>query len=73
MLAIEANDNAGNLTPRDALRFIANRLAPMYGLAPTFNPFLNTDTRLHLCIRPVRGSIFGFWPKLVELAVCRLQ
>ncbi|SDT76894.1 hypothetical protein SAMN04490206_6272 [Pseudomonas umsongensis] len=28
MLAIEANDNAGNLTPRDALRFIASRLAP---------------------------------------------
>ncbi|QFG29952.1 hypothetical protein F6476_12470 [Pseudomonas umsongensis] len=73
MLAMVVNDNEGSLAPRGALRFFASMLAPMYGLAPTFNPFLNTDTRLHLCIRPVRGSIFGFWPKLVELAVCRLQ
>ncbi|MNO86457.1 hypothetical protein D3C76_778530 [compost metagenome] len=73
MLAMVVNDEAGCLIPRGALSSIASRLAPMYGLAPTFNPFLNTDTRLHLCIRPVRGSIFGFWPKLVELAVCRLQ
>jgi hypothetical protein len=28
MLAMEANDNAGNLTPRGAFRFIASRLAP---------------------------------------------
>jgi hypothetical protein len=28
MLAMEANDNAGNLTPRGALRFIASMLAP---------------------------------------------
>jgi len=73
MLARVVNDDAGHLTPRGVLGCIASMLAPMYGLVPTFNPFLNTDTRLHLCIRPVRGSIFGFWPKLVELAVCRLQ
>ncbi|RZO06191.1 hypothetical protein EKG40_18620, partial [Pseudomonas moorei] len=61
------NDNVGHLTPRGALRFIASRLAPMYGLAPTFNPLLNTATRLHLCIRPVRGSLSGFWPTLGKL------
>ncbi|MVV50726.1 hypothetical protein EJA72_21165 [Pseudomonas sp. PB120] len=28
MLAMVVNDNAGNLMPRDVLRFIASRLAP---------------------------------------------
>ncbi|EPA98560.1 UNVERIFIED_ORG: hypothetical protein J2W82_003151 [Pseudomonas mohnii] len=28
MLAMVVNDNAGNLTPRGALRFIASMLAP---------------------------------------------
>jgi hypothetical protein len=28
MLAMEVNDDAGNLTPRGVLRFIASRLAP---------------------------------------------
>ena len=28
MLAMNVNDNAGNLTPSGALRFIASRLAP---------------------------------------------
>jgi len=28
MLAMDANDNAGNLTPRGGLRFIASELAP---------------------------------------------
>ena len=34
------------------------RPAPMYGLAPHCQPalLLNTAARLHLCIRPVRGS-----------------
>ncbi len=73
MLAMDVNDDTGCLNAFVVPASIASMLAPMYGLAPTFNPFLNTDTRLHLCIRPVRGSIFGFWPKLVELAVCRLQ
>ena len=37
----------------------ASKLAPMYGLTPTVNPLLNMKTRLHLCIRPVRGSHVG--------------
>ena len=73
LLAIMANDNAVSLIPRGVLGFIASELAPMYGLAPTFNPLLNTATRLHLCIRPVQGSLSGFWPTLGKLAVCRLQ
>jgi hypothetical protein len=28
MLAMDVNDDAGNLTPSGALRFIASRLAP---------------------------------------------
>ncbi|RZO01360.1 hypothetical protein EKG40_27550, partial [Pseudomonas moorei] len=67
MLAMIDNDNAGWQVPRGVLRFIASKLAPMYGLAPTFNPLLNTATRLHLCIRPVRGSLSGFWPTLGKL------
>ena len=31
MLAMVANDNAGNLTPRGVLEFIASRLAPTKG------------------------------------------
>jgi hypothetical protein len=30
--------------------------ALMYGLASTVYPLFNTATRLHLCIRPIRGS-----------------
>ncbi|RZO02583.1 hypothetical protein EKG40_26245, partial [Pseudomonas moorei] len=61
------NDNACLLTQRGVYKSIASKLAPMYGLAPTFNPLLNTATRLHLCIRPVRGSLSGFWPTLGKL------
>jgi hypothetical protein len=57
LLAMVVNDNAGELDKRGALESIASRLAPMYGLAPTFNLLLNTAARLHLCIRPVRGSL----------------
>jgi len=55
--AMVVNDNAGEPDERGALEPIASRLAPMYGLAPTFNLLLNTAARLHLCIRPVRGSL----------------
>jgi hypothetical protein len=32
MLAMEVNDDAGSLTPRGALRFIASKLAPTGGI-----------------------------------------
>ncbi|VVM86989.1 hypothetical protein PS659_02640 [Pseudomonas fluorescens] len=32
LLAMVVNDDAGNLTPRGALRFIASRLAPTLGV-----------------------------------------
>ena len=38
MLAKIVNDNAGYLDGRGGLWFFASKLAPMYGLAPTFNP-----------------------------------
>ncbi|TWS00098.1 hypothetical protein FIV36_28630, partial [Pseudomonas extremaustralis] len=38
MLAKIVNDDACNQDARGALRFFASKLAPMYGLAPTFNP-----------------------------------
>ncbi len=36
---------------------IAGKPAPMYGLAYIVYPLLNMVTRLHLCIRPIRGSV----------------
>jgi len=54
---MDVNDNACCLNERVARTFFASKLAPMYGLAPTFNLLLNTAARLHLCIRPVRGSL----------------
>ena len=32
MLAMEVNDDAGSLTPRDVLRFFASMLAPTRGI-----------------------------------------
>ncbi len=40
--------------PRGASRAA---LAPMYGLAYIVDLLLNMVTRLHLCIRPIRGSL----------------
>ena len=57
MFAKNVNDNACSLNERGARKFFARKLAPMYGLAPTVNPLLLIDTRLHLCIRPIRGSL----------------
>ncbi len=54
--ATDADAADAALTDAVALRADATAAA-MYGLAPTFNPLLNTATRLHLCIRPIRGSL----------------
>ncbi|MGJ7518605.1 hypothetical protein ACSFE6_30220, partial [Pseudomonas baetica] len=34
-LAMDENDDAGNLTPRSGLRFIASKLAPTGGRSPS--------------------------------------
>ena len=74
MLAKNVNDNACFLNRRGACEFFASKLAPMYGLAPTFNPAFQTL---------VPGCIYvsglseeapnSFWPTLDQLAICPLQ
>jgi hypothetical protein len=54
MLAMVVNDNAGNLTPRGVLGFIASMLAPTQGkgLAVT-QPFQQFVRRIPVC-RPAK-------------------
>ncbi|MHC8369614.1 hypothetical protein ACYZT2_02055 [Pseudomonas sp. MDT1-85] len=55
-------------------RSLAGSAAAMYGLAPTVYPLLKKPSP---CCIYVLGlfveAVFGFWPKLEKLVVCRLQ
>ena len=46
-----------------------HKAAPMYGLAHIVYLLLNIGTRLHLCIRPIRGS-FSLLANIVVSSQC---
>ena len=74
MLARIVNDNAGCLIHSGALRLFASKLAPMYGLAPTFNPAFQTLVPGCIYVSGLfEEALNSFWPTLDQLAICPLQ
>ena len=74
MLAKNVNGDAGVLNARGALRLFASKLAPMYGLAPTFNPAFQTLVPGCIYVSGLfEEALNSFWPTLDQLAICPLQ
>ena len=74
MLAKNVNDNAVNQIDRVAWTFFASKLAPMYGLAPTFNPAFQTLVPGCIYVSGLfEEALNSFWPTLDQLAICPLQ
>ena len=74
MLAKKVNDNARVLNKRGACTFFASKLAPMYGLAPTFNPAFQTLVPGCIYVSGLfEEALNSFWPTLDQLAICPLQ
>ncbi len=74
MLAKNVNDDACSLNKRGACEFFARKLAPMYGLAPTFNPAFQTLVPGCIYVSGLfEEALNSFWPTLDQLAICPLQ
>ena len=74
MLAKIANDNADNQMKPTRFTLFASKLAPMYGLAPTFNPAFQTLVPGCIYVSGLfEEALNSFWPTLDQLAICPLQ
>ena len=70
------NSQAPRLSRKHALSltFFASKLAPMYGLAPTFNPAFQTLVPGCIYVSGLfEEALNSFWPTLDQLAICPLQ